>query len=848
MGALKTGVSDFSENDLTPAMAQYVALKKKHSDCLLFFQMGDFYELFFDDAVLVARLLELTLTRRGKAAGQDIPMCGVPMRAGDAYIGRLLYKGHKVALCIQMETPSGKAGPLKREVARILTPGTSLEEVFLTDPANNFLMVVAPPDKGVWGIALADVSTGDLFVENASDLLKSQLLLWNPKEIVVPFESFEDTHLSCLRKVHKGRLSTLPARRFKQVPHMLVKMYGVAFDHVWRQQSGPDIKAAEALVDYLHTLLQALPNLNPPVAMSAETHMRIDGATRRNLEFTSTLSGTYKGSLLSVINHAVTPSGQRLIAMRLNRLSIDVNEITRRHRAVDYWVKNPTLLEKIRGILSSYGDLERSLTRLTLGHKSPKDVGAIRDGLIVVQKIRGTWANCGANSSELDDLEFDGHDALRERLSQALCDLLPRSFDGGQVIREGFDEALDNLANQKKCINDELSHLEQTYRMQLEVETLKIKQNNLIGFYIDIPARHQSKVPKTFQLRQGLAQSARYTTPELLAVVGQLDGATDAALVRETTLFEALIEDICAAQKTLKRLAHEVAVLDVACALAYVARTYNCVCPKMTLDRRFCVTEGRHLVVESVLRDAHQTFQANDCAFDDLKTLALVTGPNMAGKSTYLRQNALIVVLAHLGAFVPATHAEIGIVDALFSRVGASDNLLGGESTFMVEMKETAHILHDATPNSFVIVDEVGRGTSTRDGLAIASGCVDYFVNTLGCRTLFSTHYFELTKLVQRWDKAMCLTLDVHAVNDTIVFLHTMIQGAATQSYGLEVARLAGLPDGVLRLSKSYLEQLKERAPLKSDVQDYLCSLDVEALSPKDALDELFRLKALCAS
>ncbi len=835
------------EASLTPAMAQYVALKKKHQDSFLFFQMGDFYELFFDDAVQVSRLLDLTLTRRGKVGDHPIPMCGVPVHARDIYIARLLSKGYKVALCVQKETPSQKStGPLKREVTQVFTPGTSLDEHFLSEPANNFLMVVTPPQEGVWGIALADVSTGDFFVESCQDqVLDAQLMTWNPKEMVVPFECLEDARLKDVHKQYKGRLSSVPLRRFKTHYHTLEKMYGPAYAHVWRDFSGPEKMAGEGVADYLFLMLGVTPLLKAPVSVNKQKWMRIDAATRRNLELTESIHGGKKGTLLSVIDHTCTDPGKRLLIKRLQGLSVCLADIQKRHASVRFFVEHPDLLTKVRDCLRHYGDLERPLSRFSLGHRSPKDMGAIRQALGAVHALSAhldkvkAWKACG----ELSSLSFDLDPHLYDVLTNSLASTLPRQFEAGQVMAEGVDAELDALRYKTNHAHELMQTLETTYRQETGIETLKIRNNNLIGFYIDVPSRHQHKVPSHFELRQGLAQSSRYVTPDLLAMVNQLEGVQEEASRRELSLFEALVSRVCQARMPLLALSHAVAVLDVTCGLADVAMAYTYVEPLMTTDRRFVIQQGRHPVVERGLLLSGQPFEANDCHLDLEATLLLMTGPNMSGKSTYLRQNALMVVLAHVGSFVPAKHAEIGIVDALFSRVGASDDLLRGHSTFMVEMMETSHILHHATPNSFVILDEVGRGTSTHDGLAIASACVHYLAQTLVCRTFFATHYRELADLASCFNNLICATLKVESWEETIVFLHQVVPGVSERSYGLDVARLAGLPDPVLAMAQERLTALETPQAQWDALANKLSQIDVENLTPKQALDLLFSLK-----
>lgn len=817
---------DFKEDaSFTPAMAQYVETKKAHPDTLLFFQMGDFFELFFDDAVQVARALNLTLTRRGKAGGQDIPMCGMPTHASESYINRLLGKGFKVALCVQTETPEtkGKAGPLKREVTKVLTPGTALNEQFLHSPQNNFLMVLAPPmrvrnkdgeRRDVWGIALVDVSTGDFFLEACEGGLEcAQLLTWNPKEILVPFDLLEDERLHLLRTLYKGVLRSLASARFKKIFPSLERAYGPLFPMMLENFSEVEKTAAEALVDYVETTLQEVPFLKKPQALSRENHVSLDCATRKNLEIMTSLSGESAHTLFYAMDATVTGVGKRLLAQRFQALSGEIKILQARQQAVSFWMTHPKLLHVLRAKLADVLDIERPLQRLLMGSASPKDLGALRDALIAFSCVKKVLENEDAwqqlPRGELDTVTLHTDDVLCATLQKLLHELLPRTFELGAVIKEGVDAQLDALREGSGRAKKGVQDLERYYRETLGIPTLKVKTNNMIGFHIEVATRYKAQVPENFLLKQGLAQSSRYTTEELQDIAHQLSHSDEEARVCEQKIFDTLVQRVQQSKNAFMTIAREVALLDVSSSLAHVALEKQYILPVLTQDRVFEVQGGRHPVVENALLLQGKTFEANDCGMGHHNFFWLMTGPNMAGKSTYMRQNALMIILAHVGAPVPATDATIGLVDALFSRVGASDDLARGHSTFMVEMLETAAILHQATPNSFVILDEVGRGTSTHDGLAIAGACVSYLIQHIGCRTFFSTHYLELTEKEGLLTGLECHTLKVETWENQLVFLHSVHKGKAKRSYGLEVARLAGLPDTVLQEASRTLEKLE---------------------------------------
>lgn len=817
-------LSDVDATKLTPAMAQYAALKKEHPKALLFFQMGDFYELFFEDAVYVTETLGLALTHRGQADGHPIPMCGVPLHASNMYLARLLKNSQHVALCEQQETPSNRqsTGPLKRGITKILTPGTATEDFLLETPLNNFLMVLSLPHKERWGVAAIDTSTGDVFVESTTDLLSCHLLTWNPCEIVIPFEHYEDTFLQPLKQLYRGRLISWPKVRFARPSSDLKAVYGALGSQRLAQLIDCERQALHVAIDYATMARGLPPSLSLPVSVTQEAWMDLDPFTRKSLDLFESNGRDKKAHLFGALNETRTPGGARLLSRRLMAPSCDLTVIQNRLAAVDFFVQNEGCLQEVRTRLQGLGDIERALQRLKGSPPSPKDLGHIRNMLLRLPPLcetlgvhlihagkASTQAQCAHKKLSLDP-------ALGEHLKSTLCETLPTRFEAGQIIASGANAELDTLRQTEQQVDTELKQLEAHYQQGLGLPQLRVKSNNMIGFFIEVPRRFVGKVPSSFTLRQGMAGASRYTTPPLQDLHQRILTAADEAETYERHLFEACVQETLMHSKALLTASKTLAVLDVTTTFAHIARQRGYVKPSMTQDKTFVVKGGRHPVVETVLQG--ETFSANDCHFDQETTFKLLTAPNMAGKSTYLRQNALIAIMAHMGSFVPAESATLGVVDRLFCRVGAGDDLTQGHSTFMVEMMETAHILRHATPKSLVILDEVGRGTSTHDGLAIAKACVNYLVKTLQCRTLFATHYVELASLETTLPPMATYTLQVQHIEGKLAFLHRVIPGISENAYGLEVARLAGLPQAVLEEAAIYKQQLETQktAPRQS--------------------------------
>ncbi|KAA5603976.1 DNA mismatch repair protein MutS [Roseospira marina] len=822
-------------------MAQFLEVKAAHPDCLLFYRMGDFYELFFDDAVDAAEILNIALTKRGKHLGEDIPMCGVPVHSHESYLAKLIRSGRKIAICEQMEDPAeakkrGGKSVVKRDVIRIVTPGTITEDGLLDPRGHNYLACVAEAG-GALALAWVEISTG-AFAVRAVDAgrLGAALAELVPGEILVPDRLLERSDLYETWGEWKGALSPLPSARFTSQggETRLKAAFAVEALDAFGSFSRADLAAAGALVDYVEATQKGrLPRLEPPRRLGEGAHMEIDAATRRNLELTRTLSGERRGSLLAVLDRTVTGAGARQLERWLAAPLTDPAAITARLEAVGALVAGPAARDALRDRLRRVPDVERALSRLALGRGGPRDLAMLRDALAEGPGLRAGLDEdlsraLGGERLEgeapdavpamLRDLARDlgDHHTLVDRLTRALEAEPPLLARDGGFIRSGYHAGLDEL----RTLHDESRRLIAVLQARLVSETginaLKIKHNNVIGYFVEVPSRHADRLmaPDSGYIhRQTMANAARFTTVELSDLENKLRGAGDKALAVEQELFADLVAEVTARADAIATTARALAGLDVVAGLADLAEARRYVRPQVDDSTAFAIVGGRHPVVEAAL-EAEQAgaFVGNACDLGDATRLWLVTGPNMAGKSTFLRQNALIAVLAQMGSFVPAESAHIGIVDRLFSRVGAADDLARGRSTFMVEMVETAAILNQASDRSLVILDEIGRGTATYDGLAIAWATLEHLHEVSRCRSLFATHYHELTALSGTLDRLSCHTMRVREWNDGIVFLHEVTPGVADRSYGIHVARLAGLPGPVLARAETVLQRLEQGA------------------------------------
>lgn len=874
-------------------MVQYLEAKAAYPDCLLLFRMGDFYELFFDDAVAAATALDITLTRRGRHDGEDIPMAGVPAHAHESYLARLIRKGFRVAICDQVETPAearkrGNKGPVRRDVVRVVTPGTVTEDSLLEARSNNYLAclcaVGGEPDLG---LACVDITTGDLTLEPVpADGLATALARLDPGEIVMPDRLAQDPDLFDLFGDWRDRLTPQPAARFdsENARRRLCALYDVAALDAFGAFGRAEIAAAGALIDYIDlTQKGRLPRLAPPRRLARGAVLEIDAATRRNLELTRTLSGDRQGSLLATIDRTVTGAGGRLMTAHVTAPLTDPAAIARRLDAVGFFAEDSDLRESVRAHLRRCPDIERALSRLSLDRGGPRDLAAVRDGLAEAAHIRAALAadRLTPPPALVRDAAkgLDDHAVLTDRLTRALAPDLPTLSRDGGFIAAGYAPDLDKLRTLRDESRRLIAGLQARYAAEAGVPGLKIRHNNVLGYYIEVTPVHADKLTapalaQTFIHRQSLASAVRFSTVELAELERAIAEAADKALAVELALFADLAAEIVGRAEAVAATARSLAALDVAAGQATLAVEDGYARPAIDDSLSFSIEGGRHPVVESALRSGPDRsaagFVANDCDLSPDNRLWLLTGPNMAGKSTFLRQNALIALMTQAGGYVPADRAHIGVVDRLFSRVGASDDLARGRSTFMVEMVETAAILNQAGPRALVILDEIGRGTATFDGLSIAWATVEHLHEANRCRALFATHYHELTALSAILPALACRSMRVKEWQGDIVFLHEVAVGSADRSYGIHVAKLAGLPPQVVARAEAVLRGLEQGdkgqsvarladdlplfnvaataapppPPGPSPAEAALAAVNPDELTPREALDLLYRLRA----
>ena len=904
--ATQKKIKDKSEKSgLTPMMAQYMAVKEQYPDCLVLYRMGDFYELFMDDAVIAAKDLDITLTKRGHHKGDDIPMCGVPWHSHESYLERLIRKGHKVAICEQIETPEeakkrgGYKALVKRDVVRVITQGTLTEDSLLDTDRHNYLCAIAETNKTL-GLSWLDLSTGEFKLQPVSkDNLSAALERLSPKEILIPDSLTQKEDFFDIWADYKRILTIQPNSRFddENARKRLEELFGVSTLDSFGGFCRAEIAAAGALVDYVDlTQKGQLPRLAPPKQLALDNFMELDAATRRNLELTYSVHGSRQGSLLHAIDKTVTGGGGRLLAQHLSMPLTSSAAIQDRLDLITYFVEDNAVRNTLRDTLKQCSDIERALARLSIGRGGPRDLASIYQSLyqsVTLQKILTEKTSGQKTETDLFGAglptrlqnilsvmqPWGSFHPLTDKLGRALLEELPPHTRDGGYIAAGYSPQLDEFRMLKDDSRQLVAELQANYSKETGINALKIKHNNVLGYFIDVPAAHADKLLNNdgpFVHRQTLANNVRFTTVELTGLEQKIMEAGDKALALEHEIFIQLLQDVLKQGEGIAQLANAIAKLDVASSLANLAVEKKYVCPAIDNSLSFSIENGRHPVVENVMAEQKDgDFIGNDCALTPEDRIWLLTGPNMAGKSTFLRQNALIVLLAQMGAYVPADKAHIGIVDRIFSRVGAADDLARGRSTFMVEMVETATILNQASERSFVILDEIGRGTSTFDGLSIAWSSMEYLHDVTQCRTLFATHYHELTGLREKLPLMSCHTVKVKEWKDTIVFMHEVIEGAADRSYGIHVAKLAGLPKPVIARAGDVLKILEsgEEAGLLDHISDHLPMFDPEQqldepkgasispelekllgfvdgvnpdeLSPRDALDMLYQLSDL---
>jgi len=881
---------------VTPMMAQYMEIKALNAGYLLFYRMGDFYELFFEDAEIAARALGITLTKRGQHQGKDIPMCGVPVHAADDYLQKLIGLGHRVAVCEQLEDPAeakkrGSKSVVRRDVTRLVTPATITEDKLLEPGENAYLLALARiRASGQMAYAFIDISTGEFRLgETAPERLLPDLTRIGPREIVVPEPLFHDAEFRPVFDQFGRAVSPHPAAIFDSAtaPDRLARYFGVSTLDGFGDFSRAELAAAAGALAYVEkTQVSERPALQRPQRESSARTLFIDPATRANLELERTLSGQRDGSLLKAIDRTATGPGARLLAGRLRAPLTDPQAIGERLDSVATFVADDLLGEGLRAHLKALPDMARALSRLSLNRGGPRDLLALREGLAVAGDVHQLLASAdlpaelAAARTALADAPADVSDAL----DAALSGEVPLMARDGGFVRAGHHDELDEMRRLRDESRRVIASLQADYAAQTGVKSLKIKHNNVLGYFIEVTAGNADALTGTdeargrFIHRQTLASAMRFTTTDLADLESRIANAAGRALEIELAVFEQLRALAVAHADPIREAAHALAVLDVSAALADLATSQGYCRPLVDDSRTFRIVAGRHPVVEQALRrQAADPFVANDCDLSpaegaDHGALWLLTGPNMGGKSTFLRQNAVIAILAQTGSFVPAGQAHIGVVDRLFSRVGASDDLARGRSTFMVEMVETAAILNQAGENALVILDEIGRGTATFDGLSIAWATIEYLHAHNRCRTLFATHFHELTALHEKLDRLANVTMRVKEWQGDVVFLHEVGHGAADRSYGVQVARLAGLPEPVVERARAVLDQLEAQnrdkgtasliddLPLfsaappqkktvpksaQSAIEAALADLSPDEMTPRAALEALYALKAL---
>ena len=874
-----------SKSSVTPMIAQFLKIKSEYPDALLFYRMGDFYELFFDDAIAAARALDISLTKRGKHLGEDIPMCGVPHHASENYLLTLIRKGFRVAVCEQLESPAeakarGSKSVVNRGVVRLVTSGTLTEESLLSARENNYLSAFAIlRDESAF--AWVDVSTGDFHVQNCPRISFGPMLAQlNPAEILISESNYENFLEQT--KEFGSTLTSLSPASFDSTSGIkrLCDLFKVNSIDGFGSFSRSEISALGAIIDYLEiTQKGKLPALKIPIKENLENFVQIDSSTRRNLELTQTLSGSKNGSLLRVIDRTVTGPGARLLEKRLSSPSTCIKTITPRLDSIDVFKSNNMLRMEIQNTLKQTADMERAFLRISLDRGGPRDFLAIRDSLEKGQDLSKSLINLNSNLIEEAEKNLNGNEKIIALLKDVFSDSAPLLARDGGFIRSGFNVQLDDIKKLRDDGRQIISSMQAQFSSMTGIGSLKIKYNNVLGYFIETPATHAKKMlgeefSNTFIHRQTTANAVRFTTLELSEIETKILNAGGRALSLELEIFEQTKIKILEFSENILLAAKALAEIDLAVALADIAVSENWCRPKLDTSRKFKIIEGRHPVVEAALqKEPSGVFIANNCDLsagsDGDKPIWLLTGPNMAGKSTFLRQNAIIALMAQIGSFVPAESAEIGIIDQLFSRVGASDDLARGRSTFMVEMVETAAILNQAGENALVILDEIGRGTATYDGLSIAWATLENLHNINKCRALFATHYHELTGLTVSLPGLMNATVSVREWEGDIIFLHEVRKGAADRSYGVQVAKIAGIPQTVINRATEVLEKLEnndqggktqtliDELPLfnispsnlvkpdtTSSVEIELKSIHPDELTPKDALSLIYKLKA----
>ncbi|MEJ2467224.1 MAG: DNA mismatch repair protein MutS [Candidatus Thiodiazotropha sp.] len=850
-----------SSTQHTPMMQQYLRIKQDHPHMLVFYRMGDFYELFFSDAEKAARLLDITLTKRGQSAGKPIPMAGVPYHAAEGYLARLVKLGESVAICEQIGDPATSKGPVERKVVRIVTPGTLTDEALLDERRENLLVAINESADG-FGLAALDVASGRFTLQQPADLesLRGELERLSPAEILLEEDSTLPDQLNL-----RGGITRRPLWHFDHdsAEQQLTKQFGTRDLGGFGCQDQPlAIGSAGCLLQYVEeTQFTALPHIRGLRVERRDEHIVIDAATRRNLELVHSLSDQPQHTLAGILDRTATAMGSRMLRRWISQPLRDRSAIAERHAAIEELLQSQSY-QALQEILQSIGDIERILSRVALKSARPRDLATLRDALGALPELLPLLAQIDTSLIRALGEEIGEHPELHALLTRAIIPQPPMLIRDGGVLATGYDAQLDELRGLSQNADQFLLDLESRERERSGIANLKVSYNRVHGYYIEISRGQSDKAPADYIRRQTLKGAERYITPELKKFEDQVLSARERALAREKLLYDQLLDQLGESLSPLQRCAEGLSSLDVLCNLAERAMSLNLVRPQLLDEVGIEIIDGRHPVVEQVSREP---FVANSVSFDDSQRMLIITGPNMGGKSTFMRQIAIITLLAYAGSFVPAGAARLGPVDRIFSRIGASDDLAGGRSTFMVEMEETANILHNATDQSLVLMDEIGRGTSTFDGLSLAWACAVELATRLRAFTLFATHYFELTTLPEEYPGIGNLHLDAVEHGDSIVFLHAVRPGPANQSYGLQVATLAGVPKAVIQRARVRLRELEQNAqlhaelqqaqmplfdstpaePAESKVEAQLQEIDPDDLTPREALAALYRLKEM---
>ena len=798
-----------SKTSHTPMMQQYLKIKADHTNQLLFYRMGDFYELFYDDAELASKLLDITLTHRGQSDGQPIPMAGVPYHAAESYLAKLVNQGHTVAICEQVGDPKTSKGPVEREVTRILTPGTLTDEALLNSHDDCFLGAIFIDVKSeTYGFAVLDMSSGRFWVQECNEMtLKSELVRLSPKETLIP-ENIKNCpdFIKALPALKKKPLWDFELNASKEI---LCQQFNVAHLKAFECESMPfAIRAAGALLKYAQdTQRRSLTHIQNIKVIHPHQHLFLDAETRRHLELIKHPNGHKKPSLSGLYNNTMTPMGSRRFHRWLQCPLRDITALNHRHTGIKECLEAQRY-ELLRVCFKTMGDFDRILTRIALNTARPRDLTALKHSLYAVEKVKNLLHQF--NSKTLHSMfPLEPHHDVSALIEKAIIDPSPALIREGGVIKPGYDNELDDLKDTSENASQFLKKLEMTERADTQLSTLKVGYNRVHGFFIELSRAQAEHAPAHYMRRQTLKNTERFITPELKEYEDKVLSAQERALAREKVLYEKILEILHPHISSIQKTAYQISVLDVLSTFAYNAVRFNLNCPILSKESGLVIKQGRHPIVEQTLK---KPFIANDLTLNQAKKILLITGPNMGGKSTYMRQTALIVILAYMGSYVPAESAVIGPIDRVFTRIGANDDLSSGLSTFMVEMTETATILNSATENSLVLLDEIGRGTSTYDGLALATATLEYLSEKINAYTLFSTHYFELTHVANRLSNTENVHLDAKEHQGQLVFLHSVQPGPANKSYGLQVAKLAGVPSPVIQHAEEYLEYLTQHS------------------------------------